>query len=397
MKSRSKAWKTQPTVNPSRVNRTSIALLASCASVALLLTACASSGSGQTAAKPAPPQPPAKDRVLVEYRTGLSALRRGNIADAERNFSDALLTIGSIFGNDKTAKKSRGLFHEESKKTFLGEPYERVMAYFYRGVIYWMHGEPDNARACFKSAQIQDSDVENKEYQNDWVLMDYLDGLANVKLSSDGSDALVRAEKSFKMGKLPPYNPKANTMVFFEFGEGPTKYASGEYSEELRIREGRSIIKGAWFKVDNRAIRIAPYDDLNYQATTRGGRIMDHILANKAVFKSTTDTVGNVALIGGAATAMTQRGVGQEVGLGLVAAGLISKAFSAATTPAADTRSWDNLPQYLSFVALELSPGPHNGTVEFTDAAGRVVVAKNVSFNVSSGSDTVLFLSDRQS
>mgnify|MGYP007123206989 CR=1 FL=1 len=26
---------------------------------------------------------------------------------------------------------------------------------------------------------------------------------------------------------------------------------------------------------------VAPCDDLNFQATTRGGRVMDHVLANK--------------------------------------------------------------------------------------------------------------------
>ena len=62
------------------------------------------------------------------------------------------------------------------KKTFIGEPYERSMAYFYRGVIYWMDGELDNARACFKSAEFEDSDAENEEYTGDWVLPDYLDG-----------------------------------------------------------------------------------------------------------------------------------------------------------------------------------------------------------------------------
>ena len=43
---------------------------------------------------------------------------------------------------DKSARKARGYFHEESSKGFRGEPYERVMAYYYRGILYWMDGEP---------------------------------------------------------------------------------------------------------------------------------------------------------------------------------------------------------------------------------------------------------------
>ena len=45
---------------------------------------------------------------------------------------------------------------------------------------------------------------------------------------------------------------------------------------------------------------VAPCDDVNFQATTRGGRVMDHVLANKAVFKSATDTAGDAAIISGA-------------------------------------------------------------------------------------------------
>jgi tetratricopeptide (TPR) repeat protein len=346
-------------------------------------------------------QAPLKDRVLVEYETGLSALRRGNYEEAQRMLDDALLTVGGIIGTkDKAARQSRRMFSEESKKTFIGEPYERCMAYFYRGIIYWMNGEPDNARACFRNAEFQDSDTENKEYAGDYVLFNYLDGYITEKyFGGDGSDALKRAEADFKLGKLPPYNKSANAMFFLEFGQGPSKYASGEYSEELRIQQGRSVVKGAWIKVDNKAVRVAPYDDLNFQATTRGGRVMDHILANKAVFKSTTDNFGTAGILSGGILAGTQRGAAQGVGLGLLAAGVLSKIVSSATTPEADTRAWDNLPQYISFAALDLAPGPHTATVEFTDAYGNVIpnLTKTVNFSISAGHDTVVFASDHTS
>jgi hypothetical protein len=224
--------------------------------------------------------------------------------------------------------------------------------------------------------------------------MDYLDGLITARYSGDGSDEYQRAQKSFKLGKLPDYSKTANTMVFFEFGQGPTKYATGEHGEQLRIRPGQSVVQGAWLKVDNKAIRIAPYDDVNYQAMTRGGRVMDHILANKAVFKSTTDTFGTAAILGGAVAA-SSRG-GQEIGLGLVAAGVLSKIVAAATTPEADTRTWQTLPGYISFAELQLPPGPHTATVEFTDAAGRVVpnLTRTINFNVTAGHDAVVFASD---
>ena len=351
-----------------------------------------SAANGQAAIS----QRPAKDKVLWQYRNASAALRRGQYAEARALLDDALLTVGAIATNDKEAKKARGYFHEESRKTFHGEPYERVMAYYYRGILYWMDGEPDNARACFRNGEVQDSDTQSKEYAGDYVLLDYLDGLVTTKLAGDGSDAFKRAQASFKAGTLLPYDAKANALFFVEFGKGPTKYATGEHQQELRFHTAQSEVRAAQIKVGDQTIRVNPYDDLNFQATTRGGRVMDHVLANKAVFKSTTDAVGTAAIIGGAVVASNRNT--QEAGLGLLAAGLLTKIISSATTPAADTRSWDTLPQYLGFAAIPLPQGQHKATVEFLDAAGlpNPRLTKTVNLSVSAPSrDTVIFVSDQ--
>ena len=107
---------------------------------------------------------PPRDRVLWEYRLAAAAMRQGKFDVAKQNLDDALLTLGGIYGKDADAKKARSYFHAEAKKTFIGEPYERSMAYIYRGIIYWMDGEPDNARACFRSAEFEDSDAEKHQY-----------------------------------------------------------------------------------------------------------------------------------------------------------------------------------------------------------------------------------------
>src|SRR6185369_1144741 len=125
---------------------------------------------------------PPRDKVLWQYRTASAAMRQGKFDVAKPLLDDALLTLGGIFGKDAEARKSRGYFSKEARKNFIGEPYERAMAYFYRGVIYWRDGEPDNARACFRSVEFEDSDAEKKAYSGDWVLPDYLDGLVSAKL-----------------------------------------------------------------------------------------------------------------------------------------------------------------------------------------------------------------------
>ena len=376
-----------------------------CLASALALTGCASietvnypppTGDPVADGKAIAAVVPARDRMLWQYRTAATAMRRGRFADAKQLLDDTLITLNGIYGRDRDAQKSRSLFREESRKRFLGEPYERVMAYYYRAILYWMDGEPDNARACFRSAQLADSDTEDKTYAADYVLLDYLDGLASVKLAADGSDAYRRTLASCKGATPPAYDRGANVLFFIECGNGPTKFASGQYGEQLRFHAGAPGANSATVRVAGQTLPVRAYDDLYFQATTRGGRVMDHVLANKAVFKAGTDTFGDVAIVSGVVLAQDRKTA--DAGLGLALAGLFSKAVSAATTPAADTRAWDNLPQFLCFAAAHLPPGHHPATVEFQNTSGALLPAltKTLTVNVTSTTrDTVVFVSDK--
>lgn len=350
----------------------------------------------------------ARDRVLFDYRAAATALRTGKDAEAKARLDDAIALIGGIITNSEDAKRARSLFSGESEKTFIGEPYERVMAYYYRGILYWRDGEPDNARACFRSAQLIDSDSENAQYKADYVLLDYLEGLASVKLEADGSDSYQRAQERAGSRVLPPYTPTNNVLIFAEYGYGPRKIAAGQYGEQLRFVTEDSPTHAARLVLDNgqKIVPLPAFDDLGYQAATRGGRVMDHILGNKAVFKSNVDAAGNVALVGAVIAndqARRRERQGRDgddanlaaVGLGIL--GLIGKAASAATTPNADTRQWDNLPQRLSFATLALPPGEHAGTLQFLDRSGNVLERRTrpVTLSVQEADrDTVIFLSE---
>lgn len=330
---------------------------------------------------------PEKDKVLWEYRTAAAALRRGQPDEAKTLLDDALArTAGTLSSaNSAEAAKARKLFRNEADKPFVGEPYERVMANFYRGLLYWRDGEPDNARALFRSGQFIDSDTEDKTYAGDYVLLEYLDGFITSRLDNlgAGQDALARARKLSRR-TLPDYSRAPNVLFFVEYGKGPTKYAGGEHGEQLRFFVEQSRAVSARLQVDRQVYDLSPYDDLNYQATTRGGRVMDHILGNKAVFKRNTDAIGDVALAGAIGTAAYGRG--EDAGnaaLALAAVGLISKLASAATQTAADTRSWDNLPQYLSFAAVTLPAGEHPARLTFLDEKGATLGALTQEFTVS--------------
>jgi len=341
---------------------------------------------------------PERDRVLWQYRTALTALRQGKLDLSKQYLDEALARIQGIYGKDADAKKSRSYFREEARKTFIGEPYERAMAWFYRGILYWIDGQPDNARACFRSGQVMDSDTEDKTYSGDYVLFDYLDGYVTSRLGGDGSDAVRRAETNSHLWKPPGFAPKANLLVFVDYGPPPTKFATGEYREQLRFAGGKSQIVSATVKIGEASGKAVPYDDLFFQASTRGGRVMDHVLANKAVFKKSTDIAGTVGIISGAAMATSNNRDVQTAGLAVMGVGVVTKIFSAATTPEADVRTWDNLPLYLSFVAFEVTPGEHTLTVDFLDGQGRILAgqSKTATINVPEGTpEKVIYVSDK--
>lgn len=124
---------------------------------------------------------------------------------------------------------------------------------------------------------------------------------------------------------------------------------------------------------------------------------MDYILGGKAVFKRTTNTVGEVALIGAMIAANNGSRDGDRAAVALGAIGLIGKIASAATTPRADIRMWDNLPQRLSFAALRLAPGDYPATLEFQEATGQTLRGLTQTFTLHVDPvdrDTVIFLSE---
>ncbi|MBM3846176.1 MAG: hypothetical protein FJ405_07820 [Verrucomicrobia bacterium] len=338
-----------------------------------------------------------EDRLLWGYRGAAAAMRRGQYSDAKRFLDEAVDRLNGMLGRDRTASKARSAFYRESKKTFYGEPYERAMAFYYRGILYWMDGEPDNARACFRSAQLADSDLKAESFSGDYVIMDYLDGLASLKLGADGADAFKRATARPRIAIPPAYDKEANVLFFVEFGMGPAKVAGGEYGELLQYRLGNSPVQSVRIRAGNYDVEAGPYDDLNFQATTRGGRAMDRILERKADVKRSTDAIGDAAIISGAVVGATSRD-NEEAAFGLLAAGLVSKIFSAVTKPEADTRAWDNLPLFLTFAAIRLPEGRHSVSVEFLDAARKPVATFSKQLQITvppAGRDKVVFVSDQ--
>lgn len=281
--------------------------------------------------------------VLNYQRLGLLAMEDGLYTNAEQSFDGALTRIEGFFSKDKQAVRATALTRKEVNKDFKGEPYERAMAYYYRGLLYLRVGDYDNARASFKAAEYQDTVSEEEEFKSDFALLNYLSGWAShcagdEALAQDSFAAAVATDKT-----LVAPAATDNVLAIAELGRGPAKIAKGQYKEALGFE------RVAGFPEDGATVTLTPQGaapinlvlhrgvDLYRQATTRGGREIDSILNGKAQTKEDMAQTGNALMQSG----MMQGG---DYGTAAMGLGLLVGLLSTSVRPAADVRNWDSLP-----------------------------------------------------
>lgn len=327
--------------------------------------------------------------VLNYDHLGITALRAGDLKLAGAAFDAAIERIDAVYADNPAAKKARSVWTSEGTKDFKGEPHERAMTFFYRGLVDLAEGDFENARAAFKSADFQSTLSQQEEFANDFNVAIWLEGWAS---HCDGREDMAEEAYSRAMQKFAGrdyladwlkesinaerfHGRSANrTVVVVERGSGPGKVGSGQYKEMLKASPGsidhavqlHVLRAGA---VDNFLdYRNAPpseavehwdkdrtgggtQESLSYQASTRGGRQVDAILDGKAQFKSTTNAVGKTGLAAGTqlmATGMlTNNNQMQQLGGAFALVGMFASMASSATKPSADTRYWQSLPDYL--------------------------------------------------
>lgn len=150
--------------------------------------------------------------------------------------------------------------------------------------------------------------------------------------------------------------------LWLESGRGPRKVATGEYGEILRIVPRKGNPEGPpAVSLDGKPIRPIYLDSLTYQASTRGSRWVDGFLKGKAVFKDAAPFIGWALLASGdvANALRNPEGGGGEIAAVLYLLGAATWVAGAIANPAADTRTWHELPEYLWLVTANPAPGTH--------------------------------------
>jgi hypothetical protein len=174
---------------------------------------------------------------------------------------------------------------------------------------------------------------------------------------------------------LVPPSADDNLLLIAESGTAPTKIGSGEYKEKMEPHRGTPGVVRTAFTVGKKVMPAVLAEDVWFQASTRGGRQIQAVLDGKAEFKEGMNAAGAIGIGGG--LGMMNAGSRYNdnnmatAGAVVLLAGLMAHAVASATTPEADLRSWDNLPDNLHFATLRIPTG--EVSVTFADGMNKPV------------------------
>ncbi len=304
-------------------------------------------------------------------------LLMGRPEQAWQNFLRAGQAMGTWAVSSGEA--AGAILGSESSKTWKGDPYEKAMNAFYLAYCCLLRGEPDNARAACKRGILADAEVADETYQADNALLFWMAGRMSRLMGSSDADGYFREAStahSFALshGARGASGPsvlaepeRGNVVVLFECGMGPEKFGDGDQGELARFRPRYHQAVQARASIAGRALGTSTIlVDVEYQARTLGGTVMEGIREGKAVFKTGAAVAGIVLLD----QATRDRGHSRQA---QAIAGGALLLVSLLTSTAADVRHWPTLPSSVQVLTAAVAPGEHTLDVEFLDAAGRAL------------------------
>lgn len=341
-----------------------------------------------------------RNQVLNLMHIGKLALLNNNIDEAELAFEQALTHIETVYADNEQAQQARSLWYEEGGKDFKGEPYERAMVYYYRGLIFLFRGEYDNARATFLSGVMQDAFAEEEQNRSDFALLIFMSGWASQKMGADDLAQEAYDElKQYRPDFVAP-TPEQNTLIIAESGKAPRKLADGVGHYQLVYRRGKNINDT---RVDtilsNKRYGLYPMEDIYWQASSRGGRPVDSIIEGKAKFKKTTEAVGSkltrVATGAMMISAAIDSNSATNTSTAISLIGVASLVMSANAKPRADTRYWNNLPDMVHLMTLNSAQVSVPETFEYKNEDGDVLFSKAANIVNQTNNQNVIWSSNK--
>ena len=312
------------------------------------------------------------NKILTQMVTGKNYFDNKEYLLAKDIFLDVSNKLNKVWNKPEESKKTRQFWYEEGIKSFKGEPYERIMLFFYLGVTLLQEKEYGNAQASFGQAILQDAFAEEEQYRSDFAIAYFLQSFSQKYLGSQrlSSQNLAKFQE-LKEDFLDEGFVFGNTILLIETGEAPRKLNVGKHDEYLGYQRGADAVHSLNIHLGQENITIFPLGDLYQQASNRGSRGIDAIAQKKAGFKDLTKKVSDVSLRIGVDVARFGSN-DDNLALAFIVAGIGANILSTSTKTKADTRHWSNLPNHIYAQNFNLKGGSHPLKIEFLDKNGKL-------------------------
>lgn len=286
-----------------------------------------------------------------------------------------------------TEEKASSFWHGEQNKVFKGDNHERAIFYALFAMSFIERGEYEDALRCVKNGLLADASTEDEAWSSDFGLLHYLGYIAARHAKDTASEEEYKREylntlkrqgrtvdiEGNSWAALVDETPLPNAFMVVWSGEPPTFHRGGTHHEIRYIVPGKDELTLLTIEAPEAQPVAAPrgLGDVNFQATTRGGREMDDVLANKALLKSGMEASRNILLVLGTASFVAAaaqsdanvQGILYIVGGVSFALGIGFHVVGALVNSEADIRAWRNLPANFFIVPLHLPEGEQEVTL----------------------------------
>lgn len=304
--------------------------------------------------------------ALNNVRLASVALADYDLRMAEGSLYKAYELMNSVKVNDP-GRAAAAVAVSEHLKIWKGEPFERAMANFYLGLVYYMKHDYSNARAAFENALFKLRDygegkVKEDQYrdvESDFTIAYIMLGRAWQKLGEtekarDMFDRVAKLRPDLKYLVEGEGFDRANVLLVVDFGQGIEKRLGPDNSIMIMVPDPSTAppVPAAVVAVDGRRVDLRGQDrppiDLVSLAHERKWQSIDTIRVVKSVAAT--------GLAAGAAYSAYEGH--RDTAIALAAASLLLKA-----TSTADLRHWEMLPRTTFIIPLSLPPGKHDVTI----------------------------------